>query len=344
MQKVDSDRRREDDKLARAKLYGTLAVKGGDIASKFQKDYIYKKYAGKDPMLFRLGGDKGFDVPMNLPRGQETQSSGVLESIRRTLYSKPSDFTTTDYTGSGSAIRPEGTAYTNTMPTSSSISAMFDSAPVASAGGVSGKIPPTVGTGRLTPEQLDEILKQYGNFTYSGGGSTASNLGGTMGNLTYSTTGGDAASTGSGLLGGVDASTVAGTTAGAADASTIANLAPHLGTILNAAMIPGQKDNEARVAQTAKTGGSLLATYILANLDKIGALFMSDRRLKENIDLVGQSGKGLNIYQWNYKGVPDKKYEGVMADEVPKEARVIFEGGLQAVDYSKIDVEMRRVY
>ena len=33
-----------------------------------------------------------------------------------------------------------------------------------------------------------------------------------------------------------------------------------------------------------------------------------------------------------------------MADEVPKEARVIFEGGLQAVDYSKIDVDMRRVY
>ena len=121
-------------------------------------------------------------------------------------------------------------------------------------------------------------------------------------------------------------------------------MVPYASSIYNASMIPFQKNNEERAVQGYKTGGSLLATYILANLDKIGALFASDRRLKENIDLVGQSGKGLNIYQWNYKGVPDKKYEGVMADEVPKEARVIFEGGLQAVDYSKIDVEMRRVY
>ena len=228
---------------------------------------------------------------------------------------------------------------------------MFDKSPVASVGGVSGQVPPTVGTGRLTPEQLEEILKQYGNFTYSGGADAASNLGGTMGNLTYSTAGSDAvgASTdvATGLLGGVDASTL-GSTAAGEGVSTFANLSnmvPYASSIINAAMIPLQKNNEERVVQGYKTGGSLLATYILANLDKIGALVgLSDRRLKENIDLVGQSGKGLNIYQWNYKGVPDKKYEGVMADEVPKEARVIFEGGLQAVDYSKIDVDMRRVY
>jgi len=74
-----------------------------------------------------------------------------------------------------------------------------------------------------------------------------------------------------------------------------------------------------------------------------GALgsFLSDIRLKENINYIGKSSSGINIYTFNYKG-DDQVYQGVMAHQVPH-AAFIHDSGYLAVDYSKIDVEFKGV-
>jgi len=67
----------------------------------------------------------------------------------------------------------------------------------------------------------------------------------------------------------------------------------------------------------------------------------SDARLKENIELLGQSPSNINIYSFKYKG-KDGNYEGVMAQEVPW-ASFEDENGYLMVDYSKLDVDFRRL-
>jgi hypothetical protein len=67
----------------------------------------------------------------------------------------------------------------------------------------------------------------------------------------------------------------------------------------------------------------------------------SDVRLKEDIKLIGKSPSGINIYSFKYKHT-DGTYEGVMAQEVPW-AREMTDTGFYMVDYSKVDVEFRRL-
>jgi len=68
----------------------------------------------------------------------------------------------------------------------------------------------------------------------------------------------------------------------------------------------------------------------------------SDLRLKKNISKIGKSESGLNIYEFNYI---DKKgtYQGVMSNEVPKEAVLVDINGYDLVDYSKLDVDFKRI-
>ena len=72
----------------------------------------------------------------------------------------------------------------------------------------------------------------------------------------------------------------------------------------------------------------------------------SDCRLKENIVLVGKSKNGINIYQFNYIG-KNGLYEGVMAQELLntefQPSVVIDEDGMYKVDYSKLDVEFKKL-
>ena len=68
----------------------------------------------------------------------------------------------------------------------------------------------------------------------------------------------------------------------------------------------------------------------------------SDSRLKEDIRLVGKSPAGINVYSFKYKQLPGR-YLGVMAQEVPW-ARHLTDTGYYAVDYSKVDVEFRRLH
>lgn len=78
---------------------------------------------------------------------------------------------------------------------------------------------------------------------------------------------------------------------------------------------------------------------------KMGVTF-SDRRLKENIVLVGQDeATGLNLYEFNYTGNPTR-FRGVMADEVePRfpDAVVYDDMGFASVNYPMLGIEMKEV-
>ena len=74
------------------------------------------------------------------------------------------------------------------------------------------------------------------------------------------------------------------------------------------------------------------------------AAIMSDRKLKKNINLIGKSPSGLNIYSFEYINSKHGQglFQGVMSDEIPQEA-VIFNGEHDMVDYSKIDVDFKQI-
>jgi len=67
----------------------------------------------------------------------------------------------------------------------------------------------------------------------------------------------------------------------------------------------------------------------------------SDIRLKDDIKLVGKSPSGVKIYTFKYKG-DDKKYQGVMAHQVP-EASFVGDDGYLKVNYNKLDVEFKEI-
>lgn len=73
----------------------------------------------------------------------------------------------------------------------------------------------------------------------------------------------------------------------------------------------------------------------------------SDRRLKENIELVGKDqATGLNIYEFNYTKAPHNRFRGVMADEVElfmPDAVTRDEDGYARVNYSAIGIDMVEV-
>lgn len=69
----------------------------------------------------------------------------------------------------------------------------------------------------------------------------------------------------------------------------------------------------------------------------------SDRRLKENIEQVGEEN-GFPIYEFNYINDPDTRWVGVMAQDVEKtHPEAVFESeGMKRVRYDMIGVEMRK--
>jgi len=76
----------------------------------------------------------------------------------------------------------------------------------------------------------------------------------------------------------------------------------------------------------------------------IGAAAKSDRRLKKNINKIGESPSGLNIYSFEYKNSKygEGLFQGVMSDEIPQEA-VGTRDGYDTVDYSMLDVEFKQI-
>jgi hypothetical protein len=65
-----------------------------------------------------------------------------------------------------------------------------------------------------------------------------------------------------------------------------------------------------------------------------GAMFMSDHRLKKNIQLIGKTPSGHNLYAYEY--IWGEPSIGVMADEVRYTGAVHRIGGYDMVDYGKI--------
>ena len=73
----------------------------------------------------------------------------------------------------------------------------------------------------------------------------------------------------------------------------------------------------------------------------------SDVNLKTNIKLIGKSESGINIYSFNYINDLETTYQGVMAQELVgtefENALGIDERGFYYVDYTKIDVEFKKI-
>jgi len=79
-----------------------------------------------------------------------------------------------------------------------------------------------------------------------------------------------------------------------------------------------------------------------------GGFAGSDRRVKKDIVLKGKSPSGINIYSFRYidpihaiyrEGI----YQGAMSDEVPRNTVSLDSDGYEMIDYSKIDVEFKRI-
>ena len=77
------------------------------------------------------------------------------------------------------------------------------------------------------------------------------------------------------------------------------------------------------------------------------AIFKSDRRMKQGIELVGRDERtGLNLYEFAYKDMPHERWRGVMADEVLQvmpSAVHTNEEGFMSVDYGALGIEMTQV-
>jgi len=86
------------------------------------------------------------------------------------------------------------------------------------------------------------------------------------------------------------------------------------------------------------------ATMVSGGLQGLGNALPSDRKLKKNINKIGESPSGLNIYSFEYKDSKHGRglFQGVMSDEIPQEA-VGTRDGYDTVDYSMLDVEFKQI-
>lgn len=89
---------------------------------------------------------------------------------------------------------------------------------------------------------------------------------------------------------------------------------------------------------------------ILGSVAGITAAFMmSDPDAKEDVEKVGKDKRtGLNLYEFGYKGDrSDKRYQGVMADEVRKKyPKAVKRGkdGFDRVNYKQLGLRMKEVH
>lgn len=131
---------------------------------------------------------------------------------------------------------------------------------------------------------------------------------------------------------------------------------------INTSMAPGSQAMTG-MAQSGQTMGNVLSNQVSqynaglnAEGQVIGALTgaavtagmkYSDRRLKQNIELVGRDERTmLPLYDFEYKGGSGRRFRGVMADDVEKRfPDMIFEmpDGFKAVNYAGLGIEMVEV-
>tara|TARA_R100000654_G_scaffold13186_3_gene28734 strand:- start:703 stop:1608 length:906 start_codon:yes stop_codon:yes gene_type:complete len=82
---------------------------------------------------------------------------------------------------------------------------------------------------------------------------------------------------------------------------------------------------------------------IIGGVGDLALKAFSERKLKKNIKLIGKSPSGIKIYLFEYKDkiFGEGIYQGVMSDEVSNDA--VVSGDYDMVDYSKIDVEFKKI-
>jgi hypothetical protein len=94
-------------------------------------------------------------------------------------------------------------------------------------------------------------------------------------------------------------------------------------------------------------GGLLGGVAGVAKAGGIG-MFFSDRRIKENIQEVGVDQRtALTLYEFNYKGDVNRRFRGVMADEVElvyPDAVEMTDLGFKAVRYDLLNIEFKEVH
>jgi len=169
----------------------------------------------------------------------------------------------------------------------------------------------------------------------------------------------DAAGLGRGLAGASSAAyggasgagSMAGGNAQSAGQNYMGNMAIGSGTIANGQQMGLSGLSSVLNAQTQtyiNTQDSLLGDIggVLGGAAAAYKAF-SDRRLKDNIKLVGvDEVTELNLYEFNYKGDETRRFRGVMADEVMithPEAVIDTETGFMAVKYDLLGIEFEEV-
>ena len=119
------------------------------------------------------------------------------------------------------------------------------------------------------------------------------------------------------------------------------------GAMMSLKMGDRRAAQKAQELQNWATKASVVTDAISAVGSVAGAAMgpMSDRRLKKDIKLIGLSPAGLKIYSFKYKDNKYGKdsYQGVMSDEIPTYAVIKNTDGYDSVDYSKLDVEFKKI-
>lgn len=103
---------------------------------------------------------------------------------------------------------------------------------------------------------------------------------------------------------------------------------------------------QGEVAGAREQGAAAKAAQWNAVGDMAGAVAgFSDRRLKKNIELIGNSPSGIGIYTFEYidERLGKGKFQGTMSDEVSIDAVIKHSSGFDMIDYSKIDVEFKNI-
>lgn len=103
------------------------------------------------------------------------------------------------------------------------------------------------------------------------------------------------------------------------------------------------QQNTGTSSSSTSSGGTLGNIASTAGtIASIAGLF-SDKELKENIELIGES-KGFPLYEFNYIG-NDKRYRGVMAQDVIKirPDAIGHRDGFMTVDYEKLGIPFEEV-
>lgn len=116
--------------------------------------------------------------------------------------------------------------------------------------------------------------------------------------------------------------------------------------------LAANREYQAGVDKTSAITGAIGAVGSLAGVAATNAtavnvanINQSDRRLKKNINQIGKSPNGLNIYSFEYidNKFGNGLFQGVMSDEVPTEAVIKGNDGYDRVNYSLLDVEFKQI-